>query len=215
MAKSSRSQEGENMQRPYGVRGFGRRWYSGEMPCWGNTFILSFKLLSFPTKQMQLAMNATHGRTTQVMSHKIINFVSIILQKDHSHRDDPLRDKSHNPSPLHPPHHHSRSHLGYMQTPHGRSYQRNSSHATTNDDEPRQRRISRDVSCHRRNPPTSPPQETHTGMSEGRQLHRRSSPDGDDNRSPCVHLSSQQKRPLTSPMSGMRSKKARTIVTSD
>ena len=53
-----------------------------------------------------------------------------------------------------------------------------------------------------------------TGLPNTR-LNRRSSPDGDDDRSPRMCLSSKQKRPSTSPVSGMRTKKARTIVTSD
>ncbi|KIJ99734.1 hypothetical protein K443DRAFT_101760, partial [Laccaria amethystina LaAM-08-1] len=39
------------------------------------------------------------------------------------------------PSPHHPSRHRSRSHLGYTQAPRGRSHQRNSSHATSNNDE--------------------------------------------------------------------------------
>ena len=212
---------------------------------------------------MQSSMDATRGRTAQVNSHTIINFVLIMLQRDQSqrsngsqgstsrrsHRDDPPHDQSHSPSPPRPPRlrspspprhprHHSpspprpprhrspspprpprhrgRSRLGHMQDgPRGRSHQRNSSHATTNDDEPRQRPLSRDVNRHRRDLPTSAPQEAHTSAPEGRRPHRRSSPDDNDDRSPRVRMSSKRKGPSTPPTSGMKSKKARTVVTSD
>lgn len=141
-----------------------------------------------------------------------------------THLDCTLHNQSCSCSPLPPPRHCSRSCLGYTGD---HSHECNSSHTTINNDEhldfsPHQHPLSRDVSCHGHNFPALAPQDTHTGRSQGRRLHHRSSSvmhwqrrvqrvsDSDDN-SPLT----KQKRGLTSSMSSRTSKRARTLVTTD